>query len=267
MSEEKDLLRLENEWKHRFDRFTAPEPTREQTLSLLENIKRVELENKPVDVRHDLENIQSSQTLKQKLMNLLLSQWTFHGMKSWILTGVIMLILTVTISLNSEGTAGFVTWIRWMTLGMIGVIGYAFRSKDEGNDVIEKLSYYPLIYQMFARFVIVMSLQMLIALPLIFIILGKASTIEYIIGTFTPLFFFGVVGFVTIMWLGQKIGLFCTLTVWFSQLFLEKIFNSISLFKLYESDQTMILNASIWIVSLGLLMTILLSQRLIKEEK
>ena len=101
-------------------------------------------------------------------------------------------------------------------------MGYAFRSKNEGNDIIEKLSYYPLIQQIFMRFMIVMALQLAITLPLSFFVLGRANSIYYLLGSFTPILFFGVVGFVSIIWFGQKIGFALAVAIWFGQLLLEK---------------------------------------------
>lgn len=229
MTEEQELARLEEEWKDRFERFTAPEPTREDTFRLIEKIKAADEVAKPIDLRAQLEIAQSSLSWKDKWLNLFLSQWTFHGMKSWLLTGGIMLILSLTISQNmADEMTGFAAWIKWVTLIMIAVIGYAFRPKDEGNHAIETLSYYPLIQQMFARFMIVMVMQCVIAFPLVFVITGKAGILTYMLKVFTPLFFFGVVGFVSTVWLGSKLGLLLTIMIWFVQIFFDKM--SFSLF-------------------------------------
>ena len=48
-----------------------------------------------------------------------------------------------------------------------------FAQKMKGMNIIETLSYYPLVQQMFTRFMIVMALQLAITLPLSFIILGR----------------------------------------------------------------------------------------------
>ncbi len=170
MSEDQELSHLENEWKNSFDRFTSPEPTREQTFNLIEKIKEAD-EIKPVDLRAELEaQSNCSIYISAKVVNLFLSQWNFHGASSWLLTGIVMLVLTITISQNmGNEMTGFIAWIKWITLIIIAVMGYAFRSKNEGNDIIETLSYYPLIQQMFTRFMIVMGLQLAITLPLSFI--------------------------------------------------------------------------------------------------
>ncbi|MBS4209312.1 hypothetical protein [Bacillus sp. FJAT-50079] len=219
---ENELSQVEHEWKNRFDRFTVPEPTREQTLQLIDRIKAVD-EAKPLDLRAELEASQAQQTVFQKMASMFLSQWNFHGAASWLLTGAVILIITFTISGNfGDAATGFNAWIKWISLLMIAVIGYAFRAKNEGNRIIETLSYYPLIQQMFTRFLIVITLQLVIALPLSFFVFGEASSVIYIASSFTPLFFFGVIGFVSTIWLGEKLGLLITLSIWFSQLFVKE---------------------------------------------
>lgn len=265
MSEDKELLRLENEWKNRFDRFSAPEPSREKTLDLLQKIKGIE-EAKPVDLRVKLESQQETQSMSARVVNLFLSQWNFHGARSWLLTGIIMLILTLTISQNIDNeVAGFTTWIKWITLIMIAVMGYAFRAKNEGNQLIETLSYYPLIVQMFMRFMIVMTLQLAITLPLSFVILGGTNSIYYLLGSFTPVLFFGVIGFVSTIWLGQKIGLLLVLFVWFSQTLFEKQLQSASLFQLPGNEGFLLMNSIVLGISILLLGSVILKNRQMRD--
>ncbi len=261
MSEDKELSHLENEWKNRFDRFTAPEPSREQSLDLLQKIKGIE-EAKPVDLRVELEMKQATQSMGSKVWNLFLSQWNFHGVRSWLLTGIVMFLLTFTISQNmgSEVTS-FTTWIKWVTLIVIAGMGYAFRSKNEGNDIIETLSYYPLIQQVFARFLIVMILQLLITLPFSFMILGRANSIYYVLGSFTPVLFFGVVGFVCTIWFGQKIGIGFALMIWLGQSLLEKRFQWASLFQLPTNEDFLLVNLVVLGVTFLLLSSILLKNK------
>ena len=173
MNEDHELSRLEKEWKNSFDRFTAPEPSREQTLNLIEKIKEADV-GKPVDMRATLEAQQETQSFSSKVASLFLSQWNFHGARSWLLTGIVLLILTITINQNGgDAATDFITWIKWITLIIIAGMGYAFRSKNEGNEIIETLSYYPLVQQMFTRFIIVMAIQLAITLPLSFLILRE----------------------------------------------------------------------------------------------
>ncbi|MEK3886426.1 hypothetical protein [Bacillus sp. FSL K6-3431] len=267
MSEDQELSRLENEWKQRFDRYTAPEPTRENTMNLIQKIKEVE-EIKPVDLRAEFEATQATQTMKEKVTNAFLSQWNFHGSASWILTGIVMLVLTITISQNTQNEmTGFLAWIKWITLIIIAVMGYAFRSKNEGNQIIETLSYYPLIQQMFTRFIFVMGLQLVITLPLSIFILGNASSVLYLICAFTPIFFFGVFGFVSTMWFGQKIGVFLTIFVWSTQILIDKQFQSTSLFQLPKNDYFLLINTGIFTASILLLSSILLKRRFLRKEQ
>ncbi|MRX72137.1 hypothetical protein GJU40_08175 [Bacillus lacus] len=265
MGEDQELSRMEDQWKKRFDRFTSPEPTREQTFSLIEKIKEVE-EIKPVDLRAELEANQSAQSMFSKILNLFLSQWNFHGTASWLLTGIVMLVLTITISHNSVNEIiGYMTWIKWITLIIIAVISYSFRSGNEGNEIIEKLSYYSLIQQMFTRFMIVMGLQLAITLPLSFLILGRANSILYLLSSFTPIFFFGVVGFVSTFWFGQKIGSTFALIVWFSQTLFDKQLKSASMFQLPENDYFFLLNSVIIGFSCLMLSSVLLRNRLLRD--
>ena len=265
MSEDQELSQLENEWKNRFDRFTSPEPTREQTFNLIEKIKEAD-EIKPVDLRAELEANQAAQSIEAKVINLFLSQWNFHGARSWLLTGIVMLVLTITISQNTENEiTGFMAWIKWITLIIIAVMGYAFRSKNEGNSIIETLSYYPLIQQMFTRFIIVMGLQLVITLPLSLFILGNKSSILYLIGAFTPIFFFGVVGFVGTMWFGQRIGVLLTLLVWFSQILFDKQLKSASLFQAPGNEHFLLMNMIVLALSCLLLSSMLRKNRMKRE--
>lgn len=242
MKENDELSNLENEWQSRFDRFTAPEPTREQTISLIEKIKGTEVE-KPVDLRMELETAQETQSVAARVANLFLSQWNFQGARSWLLTGIIMLILTLTISGNwGSGTAGFTIWIKWITLIMIAVMGYAFRSKNEGNHIIERLSYTPLIQQMFTRFMIVLVLQLVITFPLSFIVLGEMNSALYVMSSFIPIIFFGVVGFVGTIWHGQKLGATLALVVWFGQVLLGDKLKVASLFQVPGNDYFLLVN-------------------------
>ena len=265
MKENDELANLENEWKSRFDRFTAPEPTREQSMSLIEKIKGTEAE-KPVDLRVELETAQKKQSISAQVTNLFLSQWNFHGARSWLLTGIVMLILTITISQNWGGeVAGFTVWIKWTSLIMIAVMGYAFRAQNEGNDIIERLSYTPLIQQMFTRFIIVLVLQLAIVLPLSFIVLGGMGSILYIISSFTPLLFFGVVGFVGIIWLGQKLGAILALVVWFGQVLLGDRLTFTSLFQVPGNDYFLLVNLIVLGVSCLLLSSVTLKNRQLRD--
>ncbi len=260
MSENKELHELEKEWRRRMERFTTPEPTREQTCMLLNNIRNQTAEKQPQDIRAELEQLQQSRTPLGEMFDLLASQWTFYGMRSWILTSIVMLVLTVFVYGNDPGVAGFSIWLKGMSLLMIVLISYAFRPKNEGNAMLEELSYYPLIQQMFARFVIVMGVQLILALPLIYFLLGSASTMVYIFGTFTPLFFFGAVGFVSTFWLGGRAGTIITGFLWFMQILLDGQVKSFSLFRLPESDWFMLANILLMFISIVLLGSIVLKR-------
>lgn len=261
MKENDELTNLEDEWKSRFDRFTAPEPTREQSISLIEKIKAVETE-KPVDLRVELEQMQESQSFLAQVSNLFQSQLNFHGMRSWLLTAIMMLLVTITISNNWGGRAeGFTVWIKWTSLIMIAIMGYAFRAKNEGNDILEKLSYTPLIQQMFTRFIIVLVLQLAISLPLSYMVLGGMNSILYIISAFMPLLFFGVVGFVGIIWFGQKLGATLALVMWFGQVLLEDRVKNLSLFQVPENDYFLLVNFFVFGISCLLLSSLILKKR------
>lgn len=264
MDENQDLAKLEKEWKAHFDRFTAPEPTREMTLDLIQKIKSTEQNHSPVDLRLELETAQNSLSFKERLVNIFLSQWNFYGTTSWLLTGLVMVAITFTISENTaDPLFGFTNWIKCITLLVIAVIGYSFRPKNEGNEIIEALSYYPIIQQMFTRFIIVMGFQLTLALPLCFFVVGRESTILYLVSSFIPVFFFGVVGFVATFWLGQKIGLSLTLFIWFSQVLLKRKF----LFQVPGDDSFLVMNGIIFGLSILLLSTILLKNRFSEKLK
>ncbi|MBS4198239.1 hypothetical protein KHA93_01010 [Bacillus sp. FJAT-49732] len=259
MSENQELTKLEQEWKAHFDRFTAPEPTREMTLDLIQKIKNMEQNESPVDLRVELETTQHSLSTRSKIVNMFLTQWNFYGTTSWLLTGLLMIAITFTISENvADAVSGFASWIKWITLLVIGVIGYSFRPKNEGNEIIETLSYYPMIHQIFIRFMIVMGFQLLLTLPLSFIVVGKESTILYLVSSFLPVFFFGVIGFVAIFWLGQKIGVSIALFIWFSQVLLKKKL----LFQTPDNEYFLVMNVIILGVSVLLLSSVLFKKGL-----
>ncbi|GGP10769.1 hypothetical protein [Oceanobacillus neutriphilus] len=260
MSENKELYELEKEWKSRMERFTAPEPTREQTFTLLENIRNQAAEEQPQNMRTELEQLQKSRTPFEQMVDLLASQWTFYGMRSWISTAIVMLILTISVYGNDPGESSFSIWLKGMSFLMIVLIAYAFRPRNEGNAALEELSYYPLIQQMFARFVIVMGVQLTLALPLSFFLLGSASTAAYFFGTFTPLFFFGTVGFVSTFWLGGRAGTIITAFLWFVQMLLDSQVQALSLFRLPESDWFVSANVLLMLISILLLGSIILKR-------
>ncbi|MCR2823838.1 hypothetical protein [Lederbergia panacisoli] len=258
MSENQELSKTEKEWKTHFERFTAPEPTREMTLDLIQRIKNIEENESPVDLRLELEMTQHSLSTKSKIVNMFLSQWNFYGMTSWLLTGLLMIAITFTISENyGDAITGFASWIKWITLLVIAAIGYSFRSKNEGNEIIETLSYYPMIQQIFTRFMIVMGFQLVLALPLCFVVVGKESTILYLVSSFIPVFFFGVIGFAAIFWLGQKIGLSIALVIWFSQVLLKKKL----LFLAPSDDYFLVVNGIILSISILILSSVLFKRR------
>lgn len=254
MDENQDLAKLEKEWKIHFDRFTAPEPTGEMTLDLIQKIKKAEQRQSPVDLRLELETAQKSLSTRERLVNLFLSQWNFYGATSWLFTGLLMIVITLTISDTADPLLGFTSWIKWITLLVIAVIGYSFRPKNEGNEIIETLSYYPIIQQMFTRFIIVMGFQLVLALPLSFFVVEREGAMLYLVSSFTPVFFFGAIGFVAIFWLGQKTGLSLTLFIWFSQVLLKKKL----LFQEPGNDYFLVMNVVILALSILLLSTILL---------
>lgn len=210
-----ELNQLEEIWAPKLEQFTTAEPTQEQTLQLIQSIKEKDQENMLPDMRRDLEAIQANQSRLDKITQLFLSQWTFYGATSWLLTGIVMLIITMVMSENtSNPIQSFSNWVQWMSFVVIALISFSFRSKNEGNTMIEQISYYPLTLQLFTRFLIVMVYQFVFILPLCYVLLGKESTVLYVVGSLIPVFFFGAIGFVSTFWCGQKRGLVVTLIVW-----------------------------------------------------
>ncbi|MEB5466917.1 hypothetical protein, partial [Virgibacillus pantothenticus] len=208
--------------------------------------------------RKELETTQDNLSTRSKIVNMFLSQWNFYGTVSWLMTGLLMIVITFTISENyGAAGAGFLSWMKWISLLVIAVIGYSFRPKNEGNEIIEMLSYYPIIQQIFTRFIIVMGFQVALTLPLSFIVIGKESTTLYLVSSVIPVFFFGVIGFVTILWLGQKLGLALTLFIWFSQVFMKKKL----LFQTPGDDYFLVIHMMIFGVSILLLSSVLLKRR------
>jgi len=267
MNEDKKLANLEETWKNKFERYTAPAPTSEQTNLLIQQIKAID-EQKPLDLRAKLEERQNDQSVFSKIMDMFVSQWNFHSPISWFLAGSLMILLTTIINLNmsDEITNGFITWIKWITFIIIGFISFSFRNLNEGNQIIEKLSYYPLIQQMFIRFVMIMGLQLAITLPLSLFIVGKVNTFLYLLSSFTPILFFGVFGFVSIMWLGQKGGSIITIFVWFGQALFDKQLKFISLFQTPGNDNFMLIHLVFLGIAILLLSSMLLKHYLVSNK-
>lgn len=262
MSEDEKLAQMEKKWENNFERFTTPIPTVEQTFELINKI-RENIELQPIDIREELEVQQGKQSIRERITNLFLSQWNFYGSRSWLYTGLVMLFLCLTINQNAENAiSGYIHWIKWGTLFVILFIAYAFRTKDEGNYIIEKLSYYSLIHQMFARFTIVMGVQFLISLPLSYFVLGNSSSILLVFTSFSTMFFFGVTGFISIFWFGHKIGSLITLMVWMIQLIFESKLNIAYLFQAPSSDTFIYMHIFTIILSFLLLSSTLTKTRM-----
>lgn len=261
MNEEKELLEMEKKWQEKFERFTAPEPSREQTFALLDSIRTASVEEQVYEMPAEIEQLQTSRTTFQKIRDLLRSQWTFYGMTSWLLTAVFMIVLTTTIHANYEPQTGFVVWIKWMSFSLIALIAYLFRPRNEGNAILERLSYYPLIQQLFARFVIVMTMQGVIVFPLSFFFVDSMEMFTYLVATYVPLFFFGVVGFISTIWFGGKIGAIATALLWALFVFVDQQVGEISIFRLVEQDTISFRLCMIIIISFLLLASVLLKDR------
>lgn len=267
MSEDQELSRLEQKWKSRFDRYTSPEPAAEQTLRLIEGIKR-SAEGKPADLRAELEAAQSAESALSRLAGLFLSQWNLYGLKSWLPTGLVMLAVTVAVTAGAQNEMdGIHAWMKWISLAAVAAMGLAFRPANDGNDVLEKLSCYPLIQQMFARYVIVTVLQVVLSLFLSLLILGDEVSIPYLLGSFVPVIFFGAVGFTSAMWFGPKAGVLMTLLVWFGQLLLDQRHHALSVFRLPWSGQWWGVTAGIAALCCLMLGSVMLRFRLKRDLK
>ena len=119
---------------------------------------------------------------------------------------------------------------------MIAVMGYAFRSKNEGNDIIEKLSYYPLVQQMFTRFMIVMALQLAITLPLSFVILGSVSSVLYLMVPLHRFYFSELLGLSVLCGLDKKSAYFWRYLFGLLKFFLKSNSNSRHYFSCLEMN-------------------------------
>ncbi|MBE1556115.1 hypothetical protein [Sporosarcina limicola] len=262
MNEDQRLTRLEKEWQNRFDCFTTPQPSTRQSFDLLNKIKE-DHAVKPLDMREELENQQQIQSARSRFFHLFLSQWNYYGSHSWLYTGILMLFLSLTIGGNTENVINaYIEWVRWGTLVVIFGIAYAFRTKDEGNCIIETLSYYPLHYQLFARFIIVMGVQVLITIPLSFYVFASVSAIMLLFSSLLVMFFFGVVGFISTFWFGQNIGLIITLTVWLLQLLGKGKGGIFYLFQVPTSHTFVYMHGMVFILSLLLASSALLKVRM-----
>lgn len=187
-------------------------------------------------MKTEIEQMQQSRTKSQQMKDLLISQWTFQGGITWLITAVLLIILTTTIQTNYDIQVGFVVWIKWVSFFLIALIAYMFRPRDEGTAILEGLSYYPFIQQMFARFLIIMGMQGIIILPFTFYITGTADIMTYLAATYVPLLFFGVTGFTSTIWLGGKLGSIATATLWTIFIFIDQQIEHMSIFRIAEHE-------------------------------
>jgi len=77
--------------------------------------------------------------------------------------------------------------------------------------------------------------------------------------------FFGVIGFVSTIWFGQKISILLALFVWFSQSLFEKQLPSAALFQLPGNEGFLLMNSVVLGISILLLGSVTLKNRQMRD--
>jgi hypothetical protein len=229
------LEQLEARWSARMERFTAPVPSTESILRLLERVKAEQVPvQKPADLRAELEAVQMRQSPLQTLFQLVSAQWNFYGSRSWLMTALLMVAASfggTAYVPTGEPLLALMEWVKWMTLLIIVFVGWAFRSKNEGMRLLERLGAYSLVQQLSARFVLVIGFQMILAGVLSLFVRG-ASLGGFWLSWSIPMLFFGVALLALSTWANAKVAVGVSLGLWSLQFFAHQQLGAFDLFAL-----------------------------------
>lgn len=238
-ADDEQLLKLEAQWRTKFERVTVPEPSRQDTFRLIEVIKEIgRLESQREAERQEQAQEQSQAQSQERVVNaaseaselaegfflrivsLLRSQWNFYGIRSWLLT-CIAVGATGYMAYNGYSewntSGGLHLWIFGLTLVIIGGIAAAFRPRDEGTMILQQLGKYSLLEQILTRFLLVTCFQLVIALPLSLLLYKEAFGMPlaaFLYGWIVPVLTVAVCAFVLNQWLGMWPSAVFLLTVW-----------------------------------------------------
>ncbi|WP_091832319.1 hypothetical protein [Marininema halotolerans] len=226
-SEREELDELEKKWMSRMTSFTTPVPTPEDTLDLIARVK--EQAQKP----EKQAEVAPSDHQTGGWMDLIISQWSFYGMRSWLMSAGWMICFSLMIGAQSitivpKDEAG-VFWIQAVTLTIVLSIAYTFRPQNEGMAMLERLSVYSLAAQTFVRLCMVMGFQWILAIPFSFVIPGLDNGWLFLWQWTIPLFFFAVITFVMAERWGMGASLSVSLMIWGGQWFARKVLPEVSL--------------------------------------
>ncbi|MFD2168595.1 hypothetical protein [Tumebacillus lipolyticus] len=253
---EEELEELERSWSGRMERFTIPVPTLEQSLQLISSVK-ASVAPQQTALRAELEAYHRERLTLRKLCNLFLAQWNVYGGRSWLLTALLMALSTVgTITYLPLEPPIFVLikWVSLTTLIMILSVSYAFWPKNEGMEILEKLSAYTLMQQLSARFVLVVGFHMIVSVPLASLIGSESASIGGLLLSWSiPMLFFGVTCFVIATLLSTKAAIGCCLLVWS----IEVLFHEhLKVFDLFSAPGDLYFLESRW-VAFGIILLLL----------
>lgn len=253
-ADDERLLRMEERWRTRFERFTAPEPSREDTFRLIAAIKEIgrEQSQQPAALEErclepselsemaapvwltetaeaaaikateaiEVTPTEASEGLFLRAFNLLRSQWNFYGLRSWIMTCIAVGAtgyLAYTKHAAPNASDSLLLWIFGLTLAAIGGISAAFRPRDEGTMILQQLGKYSLLEQTLTRFLLVTCFQLVVAFPISLLLYKEEFGIPlaaFLTGWMAPVLFTAVCGFVLNQWLGMWPSAVFLLAVW-----------------------------------------------------
>lgn len=208
-NEELDELKsIEKRMEPRLSSLTAPVPSREDTLQLIEFVKK-NGDGEKVQEKEEIDLFQRTSSHEKqysRLFGLIRSQWNAYGFRSWLTTGgSIVATGYIASTYHTEKYNDLFLWTLGLTLIILGTIVYAFRPRDQGTMILEQLGKYSLLEQTLTRLILVMLFQIVAAIPLSFIFIDQGaqnSLIGFIVGWSIPVISVALICFVFIQWFG-----------------------------------------------------------------
>ncbi|KKO54788.1 hypothetical protein XI25_04705 [Paenibacillus sp. DMB20] len=215
------LESLEEHWRTRLLSVKVPEPSREDSIALIDSVKNLGAQEREVLPFNVIETLKAEtmfhpqaeypklpdETIGQKFLNLVISQWNVYGTRSWGATGAAIAAAGfIALKAQNDKYNALFIWIIGLTVTVLAAVIYAFRSRDEGTVILQKLGKYSMMEQTMARLVLVTIFQIFAALPLSYILFrqgAEVSLADFLLGWSVPVISAAVICFVCIQWFGQ----------------------------------------------------------------
>lgn len=195
------LESLEEHWRTRLLSVKVPEPSRENSIALIDAVKNSGVQEREREV------LPFDETIGKKFLNLIISQWNVYGTRSWGATGAAIATAGfIALKAQNDKYNALFIWIIGLTVTVLAAVIYAFRPRDEGTVILQKLGKYSMMEQTMARLVLVTIFQILAALPLSYILYHRGvevSLADFLLGWSVPVISAAVICFVCVQWFGQ----------------------------------------------------------------